>query len=269
LQEREDRITELDHGHRYALDSISRLEDNLHLREVELAEASQRIAKREAEAEELREQISTINRDHARIIDAQTRELQDLARREGEARQHQDTLVKEKAELDIPLVALKERSVVLQEEVDRLRRQVHELQQESADKEVKIVHLTKSRAQDKEDMAGLNIALDSKQQELELVCYTSFFSFVILTHHHRLRDVLASVEQQAVRQRNLPKSLIIVATPPPYLLLEFNDLRPQCPILKASEMACGLRHHPPLRWARVYQLSAKASASIPLLLPLR
>jgi len=43
------------------------------------------------------------------------------------------------------------------------------LQQESADKEVKIVQLGKQRSQDKEDLQGLNIALDSKQQELELL----------------------------------------------------------------------------------------------------
>ncbi|KAF7325929.1 hypothetical protein MKEN_00443800 [Mycena kentingensis (nom. inval.)] len=53
--------------------------------------------------------------------------------------------------------------------MDRLRRQVHQLQQESADKEVKIVQLNKQHGFDKENISGLNIALDSGQQELELV----------------------------------------------------------------------------------------------------
>ena len=57
----------------------------------------------------------------------------------------------------------------LKDEIECLRRQIHELQQESADKEVKILQITKQRAQDKEDLQGLNIALDSKQQELALV----------------------------------------------------------------------------------------------------
>ncbi|KAJ7506219.1 hypothetical protein B0H11DRAFT_1707599, partial [Mycena galericulata] len=41
-------------------------------------------------------------------------------------------------------------------------------QEEGTDKEVKIVQITKQRAQDKQDLQGLNIALNSKQ-ELELV----------------------------------------------------------------------------------------------------
>jgi len=57
----------------------------------------------------------------------------------------------------------------LQEELERLRRQVHDLQQESADKEVRLTQFGKWRDQDKEDIKGLNIALDSKQQELELL----------------------------------------------------------------------------------------------------
>lgn len=57
----------------------------------------------------------------------------------------------------------------LKAEVERLTSQTRELQQESADKEVCIVQITKQRAQDKQDLEGMNIALDSKQQELELV----------------------------------------------------------------------------------------------------
>lgn len=58
---------------------------------------------------------------------------------------------------------------MLNERVERLRKQVQELQAESADKEVQLVQFGKFRDQDKEDIKGLNIALDSKQQELELV----------------------------------------------------------------------------------------------------
>ena len=76
----------------------------------------------------------------------------------------------------------------LNTELEKLRRQVHDLKQESADKEVKIVQLTKSRNQDKEDMQGLNIALDSKQQELELVS----ISFSLLTASSSARCCVVS-----------------------------------------------------------------------------
>ena len=80
-----------------------------------------------------------------------------------------EAMIREKAEHDVQVGSLKDKVESLTTELERLRRQVHDLQQESADKEVKLVQLQKQRAQDKEDMNGLNIALDSKQQELELV----------------------------------------------------------------------------------------------------
>ena len=90
--------------------------------------------------------------------------------------------VQRKAEDEVALALIKGRMATLTDEVDRLRRQVHDLQQESADKEVKFMQLTKARAQNEEDKDGLNIALDSKQQELELVrasCH-SFHRVVVL-----------------------------------------------------------------------------------------
>ncbi|EGO20388.1 hypothetical protein SERLADRAFT_477927 [Serpula lacrymans var. lacrymans S7.9] len=88
---------------------------------------------------------------------------------EKDAREQMEVMIKEKAESDVLLGTLKERVNALKDEVERMRRQIHELQQESADKEVKVMQLTKQRSQDKEDLNGLNIALDSKQQELELL----------------------------------------------------------------------------------------------------
>ena len=110
-----------------------------------------------------------MKREHARIVNEQSRTLQDVVAREVEARAAMEAMVREKAENEVQGASLKERVSALTAEVERLRRQVHELQQESADKEVKLVQLQKQRSQDKEDINGLNIALDSKQQELELV----------------------------------------------------------------------------------------------------
>jgi hypothetical protein len=127
--------------------------------------------------------MSKMKRDHARTLDEQIRALQDTVGQEGETRQRMELLVKEKAAGDIELSTLKDRVAALKEEIERLRRQVHELQQESADKEVKIVQITKQREKDKEDLQGLNIALDSKQQELELVsaCHLHYNLMSVLT----------------------------------------------------------------------------------------
>ena len=54
-------------------------------------------------------------------------------------------------------------------EIARLRSHIQQLQKGSAVMEVTIVQLNKQLEQDKEDIDGLNIALESKQQELELV----------------------------------------------------------------------------------------------------
>lgn len=54
-------------------------------------------------------------------------------------------------------------------EIARLRAHIQQLQKDSAAKEVTIIQLNKQLDQDKEDIDGLNIALESKQQELELV----------------------------------------------------------------------------------------------------
>lgn len=115
-----------------------------------------------------------MKREHARTVNEQSRKLQDVVAREVESRAAMESMVREKAEHDVQVGSLTDRVSALTTEIEKLRRQVHELQQESADKEMKLVQLQKQRAQDKEDMNGLNIALDSKQQELELVCSSTF-----------------------------------------------------------------------------------------------
>jgi chromosome segregation ATPase len=169
LQEREDHIAGLNSEHRFAIDNVSRLEENIRQRDAEIVDYSQRVVEREIAAEQLREQMTNMKREHARIVDEQARKLQDMAASDNTAREQMEAMTKANAEADVALGTLKEQASALKDEVERLRRQVHELQQGSADKEVKIVQLTKQRSQDKEDIQGLNIALDSKQQELELV----------------------------------------------------------------------------------------------------
>jgi chromosome segregation ATPase len=145
------------------------LEENLRLRDTEIADLSQRIMERESDTEGLREALNRAQKERGRDVDEQVRALEEVTFREGEARKRMESLVTQKAECDVLVKTLRERVAALQEELERLRRQVHDLQQESADKEVRLTQFGKWRDQDKEDIKGLNIALDSKQQELELV----------------------------------------------------------------------------------------------------
>ena len=169
LREREDKVTALEHEHKFALERATRVEARLREKEEELAALIKKQSERENDADAAQSEMAKMKREHARIVNEQSRTLQDVIAREVEARAAMEAMVREKAENDVQSASLKERVTALTAEVERLRRQVHELQQESADKEVKLVQLHKQRAQDKEDMNGLNIALDSKQQELELV----------------------------------------------------------------------------------------------------
>ncbi|CDO77565.1 hypothetical protein BN946_scf184926.g2 [Trametes cinnabarina] len=169
LREREDKVIALEHEQKFSQERVSRLEARLREREAELSEISKKQTEREADAENAQDEIAKMKREHARIVNEQSRTLQDVVAREVEARASMETMVREKAETDVQLASLKERSEALTAEVERLRRQVHDLQQESADKEMKVVQLEKRCARDKEDLEGLNIALDSKQQELEML----------------------------------------------------------------------------------------------------
>lgn len=133
-------------------------------------EYTKHVREREAEVEEFRQGLTRQKREHARIVDEQSRKIAEVVAREVEARAALEQLVRDRAENDVAASGLKDRVNTLTAEIEKLRKQVHDLQQESADKEVKLTQAAKQRAQDKEDLQGLNIALDSKQQELELVC---------------------------------------------------------------------------------------------------
>ncbi|KAK2465139.1 hypothetical protein APHAL10511_002831 [Amanita phalloides] len=169
LQERQDHISELGQEHKFATENASRLEENLRHRDQELAEHSKHIVQREADIEKLIEELSALNRNHSRELDERTRKVHDAIERAAEARAQFEESVRIKAELEVENMTNKDRVASLKEEVERLRRHVHTLQQDSADKEVKVVQMTKQLAQKDGDIAGLNIALDSKQQELELM----------------------------------------------------------------------------------------------------
>ncbi|EPQ55818.1 hypothetical protein GLOTRDRAFT_93366 [Gloeophyllum trabeum ATCC 11539] len=169
LQEREDRIEDLDRERQYALDTVKRLEDNLRERDTDSTEYSKRVAEREQQIEQLQDELSGLKREHNRIVDEQRRAIDDISSREEQARTSMETMIQQKAEADVALKTLNDRVASLTAEIEKLRRQVHVLQAETSDKDIKIVQLTKQRNKHQEDINGMNIALDSKQQELELL----------------------------------------------------------------------------------------------------
>ncbi len=148
---------------------VDRLEALLRDRDADLAKYSEKTVGHRDEAELLRSELSKTKREYTRLLDDQGRKLDEVVVREESARKTAEESVKQKAESDVLIKTLTERMSSLQEETDKLRKQIHELKQESADREVKLVQFEKRHQQDKEDKLGLNIALDSKQQELELV----------------------------------------------------------------------------------------------------
>ena len=169
LEEQKDVFSALEEDHHLSLENISLLETRVSQRDAEITKLSLHVGQLERDNEELRGVIGRFEKERGREVDEQSRELSELVTRETESRRRLESLVSEKAESDILVDTLQSRVASLGEEVDKLRRHVHELQQESAAKEVTVTQLNKWREQDKEDIKGLNIALDSKQQELELV----------------------------------------------------------------------------------------------------
>ncbi|KAJ3500587.1 hypothetical protein NLJ89_g9729 [Agrocybe chaxingu] len=175
VQHHENRISELEQEQQFANENIVRLEENLNNRNEEIVQLNQSLSQKTAEVEELQDQMSTLRREHTRLVNEQARTLQDAAGQQDQTTARMEDLIRAKAEVDVELKTSKDRLTVLREEVERLRRQIHVFQQESADKDLKIVQMTKQHSQDKEDLQGLNIALDSKQQELELVSFIVLF----------------------------------------------------------------------------------------------
>ncbi|CAE6529258.1 unnamed protein product [Rhizoctonia solani] len=155
------RLDDLDGEHQSSLDTIRRLERIVQARNTELAQTEESIRTQALEAEQLRSHTRELERIKIQRDDA----LQAESHLRGQLEDSQKRRDAESAEL----AKLRERVKHLVDETTRSQRRVNELMTESADKEVRIVQLSKARAQDLEDKEGLNVALQSKQQELELI----------------------------------------------------------------------------------------------------
>ncbi|KAG6836493.1 hypothetical protein H0H93_007522 [Arthromyces matolae] len=169
LQEHEDHISQLAEERQFAQDDVARLEEKVRQRAEEEENSSQLVRQRDAEVEQLREEMSNLRREHTHAIDELNRALEEASSQQAAARTQVETLVRQQATFDVETKSSVDKINALKEEIERQRRRIQTLQQESADKEVKLAQLTKQHQRDKEDLEGMNTALDSKQMELELI----------------------------------------------------------------------------------------------------
>lgn len=169
LQDREDRIVTLQQELKFATDNVIRLEQHVKQRDVEVEELAHQIVARDNEIYDLQDQFKDIRRSQSHEVDSQLRTIAELTRQEKEAREQLEEAIKERAELQVQAATSGERVKGLESEVEKLRKQIGLLKSESADKEMKVVQMKRDNEKLVEDNSGLNIALSSKQQELELV----------------------------------------------------------------------------------------------------
>jgi hypothetical protein len=178
LRHQADNIASLQQELKAASDSVVRLTQDIQQRDSELEGLAHRIVAREDEAEDARAELEALKQEHAHVTDEHRRALVELTTRAEGTQAELGAAVQGKDDADAAVQSLRERIGTLEAELEKIGKQVRDLQTESANKEVHIAQMEKQRARDREDLQGLNIALDSKQQELELVSALSPISRV-------------------------------------------------------------------------------------------
>ena len=178
IKQFEDRIAQLERERQSTSETVVRLENGIHQRDEEIGHHTERIRAQKIQVENLRDEMSDLKREYEHVVADLNEHARALSQatesKSGMGRQLED-LASQKADVDADLKSHQERNEWLESETERLKKQVHDMQQESADRDIKVIQLTKQHGQDKEDIQGLNIALDAKQQELELVRVFVFF----------------------------------------------------------------------------------------------
>ena len=169
MRQQADDVVSIRQELKVANDSVTRLEQDIRQRDTELEELAHRIVAHEDEVEDVRAELATLKREQAHMSDEHRRVVADLTTRAESTQAELGAAVQGKDDADAAADSLRERVGPLEAELEKLRKQIRELQTESANREVHIAQMEKQRERDREDLQGLNIALDSKQQELELV----------------------------------------------------------------------------------------------------
>jgi chromosome segregation ATPase len=183
-----------EHEHAFALENSERLQSALQQRNEEITSLEDTRQLYHTELETLRSRLSSLDKEHTRTLSERARHVEELERQLAVHTERSTQLMNDTAERDVYLASLEEKAERRGEECDRMRRRMHELESESAAREVKLVELERDSERVREDNMNLNIALDSKQQELELVrqCHLP-----LVPDSDRFAD-----QEEARRQRN-------------------------------------------------------------------
>jgi chromosome segregation ATPase len=168
--EQEHRISSLALEHQFVKEQVTKLESDIAKKSSELSGANALLSAKEDELERLRDELSNLSREHSRLVASQSRDLAEQTDRAGTSKKQLEELIRSQARAEAENNSLNDRVRSLSGELDRMRKLVHNLQHESADKDLKLAQAKKQQDKDAEELRNFNIALDSKQQELELVC---------------------------------------------------------------------------------------------------
>lgn len=177
LEERDQHIEELVQAHHDEMDQMesSHAMNQANLREELEAQLSKAREEHQAEVARLKEQRDEDKGD----FQARWRSEEEKFHQEKLAlRSERDRVRQDVARLEDQCAEME----TLKSEVAQLRGHVQELKRDGADKDMHILSLQKQREKDKGDIEGLNMALDAKQQELQLVrvVFLSRICFLIL-----------------------------------------------------------------------------------------
>ncbi|KIY70068.1 hypothetical protein CYLTODRAFT_452090 [Cylindrobasidium torrendii FP15055 ss-10] len=164
LEERDQHIEELVQAHHDEIDQMesSHAMNQANLREELEAQISKAREEHQAEVTRLKEQRDGDKGD----FQARWRSEEEKFHQEKLAlRSERDRVRQDVARLEDQCAEME----TLKSEVAQLRGHVQDLKRDGADKDMHIVSLQKQREKDKGDIEGLNMALDAKQQELQLM----------------------------------------------------------------------------------------------------
>ncbi|KAG8963790.1 hypothetical protein FRC03_002550 [Tulasnella sp. 419] len=150
-------------------ESLKKLQDLLKDRDYELTDTNARLAAYETEIEDLKQEIKEVSRDHHQQLDNQAHQTEQLRKQEADLRKELDKLAASKAKFEATIAGLETQVKAAREENLVMNSRIKDLRKDNAKKEMQLVQLERGRELDREDKEGLNIALDAKQQELEMI----------------------------------------------------------------------------------------------------
>ncbi|KZW02830.1 hypothetical protein EXIGLDRAFT_744347 [Exidia glandulosa HHB12029] len=165
LEQRQAELEQAQQERQKALDDLAQTHDALTERETDLEDRTYHINALEDETDALRERLAEMKAAYERTAEAHSRAMADGER----ARQQLVDIEKRKAEDDLTADALRTSEETLKDQIASLKRQVHDLQHKNSDQTIEVTQLERKLEEMTATAENLNIALEAKQQELELM----------------------------------------------------------------------------------------------------